>query len=68
MNPACSPAWVAISSALLTPLIAIIVVLIAYRQWKTAHNRLKLDLFDKRLAIHSAARDLIATVTSYGEI
>ena len=24
--------------------------LIAYRQWRTAHNRLRLDLFDKRLA------------------
>jgi hypothetical protein len=68
MNPACSPSWVAISSALLTPLIAVIVAIIAYRQWKTAQNRLKLDLFEKRLAIHNAARGLIATVTSYGKI
>ena len=66
---ACNPpAWVGILTAFLTPLIAVIVAYIAYRQWRTAHNRLKLDLFDRRLAIHSAARELIATVTSYGRI
>ena len=62
----CQP--LGILTALLTPLIAVIVGYIAYRQWRTAQNRLKLDLFDRRLAIHSAARDLIATVTSYGRI
>lgn len=65
---ACNPAWIGVLTAFLTPLIAVIVAYIAYRQWKTAHNRLKLDLFDRRLAIHSAARELIATVTSYGQI
>jgi len=68
MSPACNPAWSGILTALLTPLIAIIVAYIAYRQWRTAQNRLKLDLFDRRFAIHSAAHDLIATVISYGKI
>jgi len=62
----CQP--LGILTALLTPLIAVIVGYIAYRQWRTAQNRLKLDLFERRLAIHSVARDLIATVTSYGRI
>jgi hypothetical protein len=68
MNTACNPAWIGILTAFLTPLIAVIVAYIAYRQWRTAHTRLKLDLFDRRLAIHGAARELIATVTSSGRI
>jgi hypothetical protein len=67
-EPACNPPWVGILAAVLTPLIAVIVAYIAYRQWRTAQNRQKLDLFDKRLAVHSAARNLIATVTSYGKV
>jgi hypothetical protein len=55
-------------SGLLTPLIAIIVAYIAYRQWRTADNRLKLDMFERRLAIHSIARDLIASVVTSGVV
>jgi hypothetical protein len=68
VSPPCNPAWPGILTAVLTPLLAVIIAYIAYRQWRTAQNRLKLDLFDRRLAIHSTARDLIATVTSYGKI
>lgn len=32
---------------------------IAYRQWKTARNKLKLDLFDKRLTIYNTAFEAI---------
>jgi hypothetical protein len=57
MNAAC--AWVSVLSALLTPAVALAVCLIAYRQWRTAQNRLKLDLFDRRLAIHTEALGII---------
>lgn len=40
-----------LSSALSTPLIALLGVLIAFSQLKTARRKLKLDLFEKRLEI-----------------
>jgi len=47
------PSWVTVLSAMLTPAVALSVAFIAYRQWRTAQNRLKLDLFDRCLAIHT---------------
>ena len=63
MNPTI-PSWVTVLSALLTPAIALSVALIAYRQWRTAQNRLKLDLFDRCLAIHTEALEIISKVAS----
>lgn len=40
--------WIDILSALLTPTIAIVVAFIAYLQWRTAEEKRKQDLFDKR--------------------
>jgi type II secretory pathway pseudopilin PulG len=40
----------------------------ARQQANTAFDQLRLNLFEKRLAVHSAARNLIATVTSYGKV
>ncbi|WP_344760064.1 hypothetical protein [Luteimonas lutimaris] len=45
---------------------AVLGVFIAYRQWRTAQNKLKLDLFDRRLLIHTAARDYISSVMTSG--
>jgi hypothetical protein len=61
------PYWTQVLSALLTPTIAVIVAIIAYRQWKTAQNRLKLDLFDRRFAVYDAARNLLSSVMTSGE-
>ncbi len=60
----CDPAWVSVVAALGPPIIALLVGvlggLIAYRQWRTARNRLKLDLFDRRLTVYEQTRDLLA--------
>lgn len=40
-----------ILSALLTPTIAAVAIVIAFMQWRTAHQKVVLDLFDRRLAI-----------------
>jgi len=52
------PHWVQIVQALgptfVTIVAALIAGFIAYRQWKTAHDKLRLDLFDKRFAIYRA--------------
>lgn len=55
-------ALVPVLSALLTPIIAIITAYIAYQQWRTNRNKLKLDLFDRRFVVYDAARNLIRDV------
>lgn len=61
--PCADPHWTAYLSALGTPIIALIAGgwagYIAWRQWRTAQNRLRLDLFDKRFAAYAAARDIM---------
>lgn len=49
----CIENWTSISSALLTPTIALIAVYIAWQQWKTAESKRKQDLFDKRYQFFS---------------
>jgi hypothetical protein len=53
------PFWITVLSALLTPTIALVAVYIGWQQWRTNRNKLKLDLFERRMAIYEAARDLI---------
>jgi hypothetical protein len=51
--------WVTTLAALLTPVIAVAAAFIAWQQWRTNRNKLKLDLFDRRFAIYDAARTFI---------
>ena len=46
------PAWIQVLQALLTPAIAIAVGVIGFLQWRTAHQKVVLDLFDRRLAVY----------------
>jgi hypothetical protein len=39
-------------AALLTPTIAGIAIVIAFMQWRTAHQKVVLDLFDRRIAVY----------------
>lgn len=57
MNCINDPVWVRYFIALTTPLIAIITVYIAYKQWKTANNKLNFDLYSKRFALYEFVRD-----------
>jgi ABC-type nickel/cobalt efflux system permease component RcnA len=41
---------------------------IAWRQWRTAHDRLKLDLFDRRLAAHQRLKDAVAPIAASGKV
>ncbi|MBP0595686.1 hypothetical protein J8I87_39835 [Paraburkholderia sp. LEh10] len=51
--------WSTWSSALLRPTIAGVAALIAHRQAKTARNKLKFDLFERRFAVYDATVLLI---------
>lgn len=61
----CDPHWSAYFSALTPLVVAAIAGWIAYRQMQTARDKLKLDLFDRRMAVYEAVRDAIgAAVTN----
>jgi hypothetical protein len=70
--PLVDPHWTAYVSAIGTPIIAVIAAgmggLIAYRQWRTAQDRLKLDLFDRRLAIYGALMRFLNSVQIEGRV
>jgi hypothetical protein len=69
MNPAaCNPAWVGFVSALGTPIVALIVALITGGQWWTARNRLKRDLFARRLRVYEQTRDFLARHMALGQL
>lgn len=60
------PMWIEYVKALGTPVVALVAAsiagVIAYRQWRTARNKLKLDLFDKRVEVYAAAVELIKEI------
>ena len=60
------PEWIQILSALLTPAIGGAVATIGYLQWRTAHQRVVVDLFDQRINTYYAIADVIAEVTASG--
>jgi hypothetical protein len=49
-------------------MIALIAVIIAVQQWRTARAKLKLDLFDKRFVVYDGARAFIGAVTTSGKV
>jgi hypothetical protein len=61
------PHWTTYLSALLTPTVAVLGSLIAYRQWRLAQNKLKLDLFDRRFSVYEATRNLISSIMTSGK-
>jgi hypothetical protein len=50
----CEKDWVDITSALLTPVIAILGIAIATLQWRLNRSRFRHELFEKRYAIYEA--------------
>jgi len=58
-------AWL---SGMLTPTVAILAVYIAGRQWQTAHERVRLDLFDRRYAVFEAVERLIGQRLAEGRL
>jgi hypothetical protein len=60
------PYWIQVRQALLTPAIALLAVVIGFFQWRTAQQKVALDLFDRRLAKYNAVREVVAKVISAG--
>lgn len=64
----CLEAALRLSQSLLTPVIAGIAVYIAHQQWKTNDLKVRIELFDRRLAVYDAAADLMYQVISQGDL
>jgi len=60
--------WTAYSTAIAGPFIAVIAAWIAFRQWQLARNKLKLDLFDRRMAVYEAVRTMLGKATRAGKL
>ena len=65
------PHWTAYLTALATPIVAMvaagIAAFFAYQQWRTARNKLKLDLFERRFAVYHAAQSFLASIGQNGK-
>jgi hypothetical protein len=61
------PLWLKISSGLLTPVIAVIAVYIAFQQQKINRLRLKHELFERRLAIYDSLKQFLGLVMREGK-
>jgi hypothetical protein len=57
-----------ITTQWLTALTALIAAWIAFQQFKTARHRLRLDLFERRMAVYEAAIALIQTAVRDGNL
>ena len=61
------PLWALYTLTLGPTLVAIIAALIAsyiaWRQWKTAHDRLTFDLYEKRFAVYETVKNFINAAT-----
>ena len=60
--------WVDVLSALLTPLIALIAVYVAYQQYKISRNKLTLDKFDKRYAAYEKLQEYFTVLIREGRV
>jgi hypothetical protein len=62
------PHWTAYVSALSVPVVAVFAACVAYRQWRTAQNKLKYDLFDKRFKIFRQCTAFVSSVVTNGKV
>lgn len=52
--------WVTLGPPIGSLVLAAIVAYVAWRQWRTAHNKLALDLFDKRYAVYQRLNEALS--------
>jgi hypothetical protein len=63
----CLADFVEISKAVLTPLIAVVAVYIAWQQWKTNQQKLVLDRYDRRLRVYEEVRKILSIILRDGK-
>lgn len=60
--------WLQVGQLFGTLAIGGVAGIIAWRQWKTAQDKVKLDLFDRRFAVFMDARRLVSEAGQLGKI
>ena len=55
--------WLEISKGLLTPVIAIIAVYVAWQQWQLNKRKMKLELYDRRKAVYEELKGLFHVIS-----
>lgn len=60
--------WTQYISVVGIPIVAAIAAWIAFRQFQIARNRLKLDLFDKRMEVYEAVREALGHIARQGNL
>jgi len=58
----CIEQTIEISKGLLTPLIAVIATYIAWQQWKTNQQKLKLEKYDRRLHVYEEVKKILSII------
>jgi hypothetical protein len=56
------PVWIQVLQALLAPTIALGIGVIAFMQWRTAHQKVVLDLFERRTAVYDTLEKAAALI------
>lgn len=56
--------WIQIAQIASTTVIGLIVAFIAYQQWRTNHQKVILDMFDRRYKIYENTKEFIRLVRS----
>jgi hypothetical protein len=62
------PYWIQLLQALSTPAIGLTAIIIGVKQWRTAHQRAALDLFDRRWAAYEEIRSVIGEIVREGNV
>jgi hypothetical protein len=62
------PLWIQYSQALAAPAIALLAIAIAILQWRTVHQKIVMDLFERRMKVYSEIRAVIASTVSSGKL
>lgn len=60
------PTWVQYTQALALPALAVVGALIAFLQFRTAHNKLRLDLFERRLRLYETLVQVLGKAVTHG--
>ena len=67
----CDYGWINVVGALGAPFVALVAggagVYVAFRQHRTARNKLKFELFEERLKVYDAAMKFLSSVATHGD-
>ena len=51
--------WLAIGQALLAPVVAVLALLVAFGQYRTARHKSQIDLFDRRFSVYKRTLEFV---------